>query len=101
MDVNNRILLVGRTQDSMDRLTGILEMAGYIVTATTDDGVAIDLAGSSTYEALLIGREVSAADRRYVATQSRKIDSSLAVLVVNSPQSVLTQLRQAGVAIGR
>lgn len=99
MNQNNRILLVGREQGAMDQLTGILEMAGFIVTATADDGVAIDLAGTSRYGALLIGREVSSVDRRYVATQARKNDSSLAVLVVNSTQSVLTQLRQAGVAV--
>ena len=96
---NNRLLLVGRRQDYMDQLTRTLEMAGYIVTATQDDGVAIDLAGSSSYAALLIGREVSAADRRYVATQSRIKDSLLTVVVVNNPTSILTQLRQAGVAI--
>jgi DNA-binding response OmpR family regulator len=99
MPQNNRILLVGREHAAMERLTGILEMAGYIVTATADDGVAIDLAKSSSYGALLIGREVAPVDRRYVATQSRNNDSSLAVLVVNSTQSVLTQLRQAGVVI--
>ena len=99
MSSNNRILLVGRAAETMDQLTGILEMAGFIVTGTTDDGVAIDLAGSSNYEALLISRDVSSADRRYLATQSRKSDSLLAVLVVNSHQSVLTQLRQAGIAI--
>ncbi|MDA0734961.1 MAG: hypothetical protein O2909_02950 [Chloroflexi bacterium] len=99
MAQNNRILLVGRDLAAMEQLTGILEMAGYIVTATADDGVAIDLAKSSSYGALLIGREVSPVDRRYVATQSRKNDSELAVLVVNNTQSVLTQLRQAGVSI--
>ena len=99
MNQNNRVLLVGRQQATMDNLTGILEMAGYIVTATQDDGVAIDLAGSSSYAALLITREVPAADRRYVATQSRQRDNLLTVVQVNSPQSVLTQLRQAGVVI--
>ena len=99
MDANNRILLVGRGLDIMERLSGILEMAGFIVTGTTDDGVALDLAGSSTYGALLISRDVSSADRRYLATQSRKTDSLLVVLVVNSNQSVLTQLRQAGIAL--
>ena len=96
---NNRLLLVGRRQENIDQLTGILETAGYIVTATQDDGVAIDLAGSSSYAALLIGWEVPASNRRYVATQCRLKDSFLTVVVVNSPNSVLTQLRQSGLVI--
>ena len=96
MPDNNRILLVGRQQGRMEQLTGILEMAGFIVTATTDDGVAIDLAGSSTYEALLIDSDVAQPDRRYVATQCRNRDRLLVVLTINSPRSLLTQLRQAG-----
>ncbi len=96
MPDDNRILLVGRRQSRMDQLTGILEMAGFIVTATSDEGVAIDLAGSSTYDALLIDNDVSQPDRRYIATQCRNRDALLRVLVVNSPRSLLTQLRQAG-----
>ena len=96
MPDNNRILLVGRQHSRMEQLTTILEMAGFIVTATTDDGVAIDLAGSSTYEALLIDSDVAQPDRRYVATQCRNRDRLLVVLTVNSPRSLLTQLRQAG-----
>ena len=96
MPDDNRILLVGRQQGRMEQLTGILEMAGFIVTATTDDGVAIDLAGSSTYDALLIDNDVAQPDRRYIATQCRNRDALLTVLVVNSPRSLLTQLRQSG-----
>ena len=83
----------------MDRVTRLLEMAGYIVTSTLDDGVAIDLAGSSDYDALLIGGEVSESDRRYVRSEARSKNPSMAVLIIHSAESVLTQLRQAGITI--
>lgn len=100
MTGNRRILIVGRDQELVDQVTRRLEMAGFIVTGTTDDGVAIDLAISADYEALLIGEEVSEADRRYLTTQSRKGIPSLAVVKVQSSESVLIQLRQAGVLRG-
>lgn len=99
MTNNNRILIFGREQESTDAVTRILETAGFIVTGTLDEGVAIDLAGNSDYEALLIGREVSPSDRRYVATRSRDANPYLTVVAVHSAESVLTQLRQAGVSI--
>ncbi len=95
MQQNKRLVVVGRSQESVDQTTRLLEGAGYIVTSTIDDGVAIDLVGSSEYAALLIGGDVPLADRRYVATQSRNRDSELAVLTVTSLRSVLTQLTQA------
>lgn|SRR5919106_2175925 len=99
MDNSNRILIFGREQQSTDEVTRILEAVGFIVTGTLDEGVAIDLVGSSDYEALLIGEEVSPSDRRYVATKSRYANPSLTVVVVQSPESVLTQLWQAGVSM--
>ena len=95
MNGNRRIAILGRNDSDVDRLTRILEGAGYIVTSTNNDGVAIDMVGSSTYDALLINRDVAEHDRRYVATQSRNRDIGLLVLTVNSPRSVLTQLAQA------
>ncbi len=97
--MNLRILIVGRHQDRVDRTTAILERVGYIVTGTLDDGVAIDLVGSSQFDALLIDREVSPQDRRYVTTQSREADPDTRVVVVESPEAVLTRLRHAGLAI--
>ncbi len=94
-----RILIVGRHQDRLDRTTAILERVGHIVTGTLDDGVAIDLVGSSQFDALLIDREVSPQDRRYVTTQSREADPDTRVVVVESPEAVLTRLRHAGLAI--
>ena len=95
MSSNKRIVILGRDASSLDSLTRILEGAGYIVASTTNDGVAIDMVGSSSYDALLIGRDVAEADRRYAATESRNRDVGIVVLTVNSPRSVLTQLSQA------
>lgn len=95
MSSNKRLVLFGRDASDIDRLTKILEGAGYIVTSTTNDGVAIDMVGSSTYDAMLITPDVAEADRRYVATESRNRDVGLPVLTVNSTRSVLTQLTQA------
>ena len=94
MSQNKRVVIVGRRQDSIDRVTRLLEGAGYIVTSTTNDGVAIDMVSNSAYAALLIGGEVSQADRRYITTEARNHNTSLAVLTIHSPQSVLTQLSQ-------
>ncbi len=95
MSRNKRIVVLGRNAGDLDGLTRILEEAGYIVTSTINDGVAIDMVGSSAYDAMLITRDVAEADRRYVATQSRNRDVGLPVLTVNSSRSILTQLRQA------
>ena len=95
MSSNKRIVILGRDSSRLDSLTRVLEGAGYIVASTTNDGVAIDMVGSSSYNALLIGRDVGEADRRYVATESRNRDTGIVVLTVNSPHSVLTQLSQA------
>ena len=95
MSGNKRIVILGRDPGNIDGLTRILEGAGYIVTSTANDGVAIDMIGSSSYDALLIGRDVAEPDRRYVATQARNRDIGIMVLNVNSPRSILTQLSQA------
>ena len=95
MSSNKRLVVLGRDAADINRLTGILEGAGYIVTSTTNDGIAIDMVGSSTYDAMLISRDVPDADRRYVATEARNRDMGLPVLTVNNPRSVLTQLTQA------
>ena len=95
MSSTKRIVILGRVASNLDSLTRILEGAGYIVASTTNDGVAIDMVGASSYDALLIARDVAEADRRYVATESRNRDVGIVVLTVNSPRSVLTQLSQA------
>ena len=83
----------------MDQVARLLEGVGCIVTSTLDDAVAIDLAGSSDYDALLIGEEVSQSDCRYVTTRARDKKPSMPVILMNGPESVLTQLRQAGIKV--
>ena len=95
MSSTKRIVILGRDASRLDNLSRILEGAGYIVASTTNDGVAIDMVGASSYDALLIARDVAEADRRYVSTESRNRDVGIVVLTVNSPRSVLTQLSQA------
>ncbi len=52
MKQNRRLVVVGRRQDTIDRVTRLLEGAGYIVTSTTNDGVAKDMVINSNYDAL-------------------------------------------------
>ena len=99
MIVQNRILVVGRQQERVDRVTRLLESVGCIVTGTLTDAVAIDLAGSSDYDALLIEEEVPQSDGRYITREARSKKPSLPVIVVHGPESVLTQLKQAGITV--
>ncbi len=99
MNERIRILVVGRQQESLDPIIRLLESVGCIVTGTLNDSVAIDLASSSDYDALLIGDDVSRPDQRYVATSARSKSPSMQVLIVRGLESVLTQLRQAGITV--
>ena len=90
-----RVLVVERHEDTMARTTRALEGDAYIVTGTLSDAVALDLAGSTDFDALLIGVGVSLPDRRHLSTQVRKRQPSIPVVHVQDPTSVLIQLRQA------
>ncbi len=97
MNQNIRIVMVARDQEFLDEVTHLLEGVGYIVTGTLSDGIAIDLAKSSEYDAVLIGSEISQTDRRYVANEIRSVHPMMPVVVVEGVESVLAQLRQAGI----
>ena len=99
MNDKKRILMFGRRQESVDRVVRILEGVGFTVTSTLNDSVAIDLAGASDYDVLLIGEDVAQPDLRYVRTEARKRRASIRVVIVHSPESVLTQVKQAGINI--
>ena len=99
MTENNRILILGREPEIVETVTRILETVGCTVASTLNDEVAIDLAGSSGYDALIIESEVSENDSRYVTSKARSVNSTIAVVVVRAPESALTQLRQAGITL--
>ena len=99
MTGQKRILIVGRHQAFVDQVTRLLEGVGCIVTSTLSDAVALDLAISSDYDALLIDSVISQFDGAYLSTRTRKSKPSTAVIVVHSAESVLTQLVQAGVRL--
>ena len=83
----------------MDNVTRLLEGVGCIVAGTLSDTVAVDLANSSDYDAVLIGDEVPQLDGGYIAAEARIKSPSMPVIIVHSPESVLTQLRLAGVTL--
>ncbi len=95
MDKYRRILVVGRHQDVVDRFTNLLESHAYIVTSTMNDNVALDLAGSSDFDALVIGGGVSHADRASLREEVRRYLPDIEVVMSQGPDSVLTLLRQA------
>ena len=95
----NRILLISREQDFMDQVTRVLEGVGCIVTSTLNDAVAIDLAGSADFDVMLIGGEVPQSDSRYVRSQANSHKPSMPVVLIHHPESVLTQLRHAGIIL--
>ena len=99
MTDSNRILVVSRYDGTVDDVTRILEAVGCIVTGTSSDEVAVDLAGSSDYDALLIGDDVPDTVGRYLTHQARNRTPDIAVITCRSPESVLTQLQQAGIRI--
>ena len=99
MTENNRILILGRQQEIVEEVTRILETVGCTVASTLNDEVAIDLAGSSGYDALIIEGDVPEMDSRYVTRKARSVNSTIAVIVVRAPESALTQLRLAGISL--
>ena len=99
MQERNRILIVGREEEYLGDVIKHLEGVGCVVTSTLNDGVAIDLAVNSDFDALLIGDDVPLADGRYIAKEARSHLPSIPIITVNGLESVLTQLRQAGISI--
>ncbi len=91
----HRVLVVGRQPDVVDSVARTLERDACVVTSTLIDNVAIDIAGSSELDALVIGEGVPPSDRGYLIRQVRNRQPDIAVVLAHSPNSVLIQLRQA------
>ena len=90
-----RVLVAARHQDVMDSLTRTLERDGYIVTGTLSDAIALDLARSSSFDAVVIGGGVSHSDRRHLVAEIQNKQPSTIAIVGHGTESVLLQLRQA------
>ena len=78
----------------MDTVTATLEGNGYSVTGTLHDDIAVDLAASSEFDAILMAdmtqKELTAL-RGEVLNKQPKIK----VVQAEGPESVLTLLKQA------
>jgi DNA-binding response OmpR family regulator len=90
-----RILLFGEEQERADRVTRILENDGYIVTTTLSSITALDLAGNSAYDGLVIDDKVPLGDRRYLLRMVQIKEPFTAAVILESPASVVGQLKQA------
>ena len=89
-----RVLIVGRQQTMIDKVTSTLELEGYSVSTLSDD-VAVDLATSSDFDAVLIGSGVSEPDRLKLKGDVLRVQPSTKVAQAHGPESVVTVLRQA------
>jgi DNA-binding NtrC family response regulator len=90
-----RILVFADRQDELDALTARLDADGHSTTGTIVDELAIDLASSSTFEALLVDRHVSPRNQLWITSEIARRSPGILVIRANGPEAVLTQLRQA------
>jgi DNA-binding response OmpR family regulator len=86
---------VGRQQDTIDRTTRILEGSGYLVTTTLSDAMAMDMAVSSDFDAVVVSGEVPSADSGYLRREIQSKKPATVVVMAHHPDSVVVQLNQA------
>ncbi|MCY4530275.1 MAG: hypothetical protein OXD46_14745 [Chloroflexi bacterium] len=94
MQKQRRVLVVGRNTDDMDTVTATLEGNGYSVTGTLHDDIAVDLAGSSEFDAILMA-DMTQIERTGLRGQILKKQPKIKVVQAEGPESVLTLLKQA------
>ena len=78
----------------MDHVSTILERDGYIVSGTTNGEIAIDLASTTDFDAMLIGEGLTEAEKSMLSGEVRRQHPSIVVVKTNAPESVLTLLNQ-------
>ena len=93
--MQRRVLVVGRQQDETDRVTSVLEGNAFIVTSTLNDDVAIDLAASTGFDALVVGSGVSHVEFASLREDVLRRQPDIKVVEERGVDSVLTLLRQA------
>ena len=89
-----RVLVVGRSTDDMETVTARLEGSGYSVTGTLHDDIAIDLAASSEFDALLMV-DMRQKERTGLRGEILKKQQNIKVVQAEGTESVLTLLKQA------
>ena len=62
-----RVLVVALNERRADELAQILERSGCMVTSTVSVTTALDLAGYSEFEAVVVAEDVPPADRSYLS----------------------------------
>ena len=94
MQRQSRVLVVGRNTDDMDTVTATLEGSGYSVTGTLHDDIAVDLAASSEFDAILMA-DMTQKERTELRGEVLKKQPKIKVVQAEGPESVLTLLKQA------
>ena len=94
MQQQRRVLVVGRSTDNMETVTTRLEGSGYSVTGTLHDDIAIDLAASSEFDALLMV-DMRQKERTGLRGEILKKQKKIKVVQAEGTESVLTLLKQA------
>jgi DNA-binding NtrC family response regulator len=95
VDEQHRVLLVGRQKDVIEKVTQKLEGDGHIVSGTLNDDIAIDLAASNEFDALLLGGGMSQKERANLRGEVLRRLPSIKVIQVYAPESVIISMKQA------
>ncbi len=91
----HQVLVVGRHQDVLDAITTLLEANGYSVTSTLHDDIAIDLAASSEFDAMLLGGGMTQKEWTQLRGEVLKKLPKIKLVQAEGPESVLTLMKQA------
>lgn len=92
---NHRILVYADREDELAALTSRLDADGHSATGTVVDELAIDLASSSDFEALLVDRHVPPRDQLWITSEISRRNPGILIIRANGPEAIITQLRQA------
>ena len=90
-----RVLVVALSERRADELAQILERNGCMVTSTVSVTTALDLAGYSEFEAVVVAEDVAPADRSYLRTQIVRRRPQAVFVSNRSSRSVMLQITQA------
>lgn len=90
-----RVLVAAQSEQRAAELTGILERNSCLVSATTSVTTALDIAGYSDFDALVMTEDIPPSDRAYLRAQIAKTQPSTVIVSNRASRSVMIQLSQA------